>query len=158
MRSKSTLFAAHWKGFLKLLVSISYSCLLSYLVFFARRRRHISERLINEIPLKNTFKDFVKLNLNSDKELYHFYTNLIGNIIIFIPVPAIFILFKIESSRTILFLSFLLSLFIECIQYVFRIGVADVDDIILNVMGSALGLLLICHSGIGNCTIANSDS
>jgi glycopeptide antibiotics resistance protein len=35
------------------------------------------------------------------------------------------------------------SVFIEITQFVFSIGVADVDDIILNTTGAAIGLLIL---------------
>ena len=39
------------------------------------------------------------------------------------------------------------SLLIECTQYVFRVGSFDVDDILLNTLGAALGFIcwLIVH-------------
>ena len=37
---------------------------------------------------------------------------------------------------------FLISLSIEIIQYAFRIGASDIDDIILNCLGGGIGILI----------------
>lgn len=36
----------------------------------------------------------------------------------------------------------MLSLFIEVVQYVFALGATDVDDIILNLIGGFIGLII----------------
>ena len=39
----------------------------------------------------------------------------------------------------VLMLTFILSLFVECIQLIFRVGSFDVDDLILNTTGGVFG-------------------
>ncbi|MEI3265755.1 MAG: VanZ family protein [Frisingicoccus sp.] len=39
-------------------------------------------------------------------------------------------------------MTFLLSLFIECIQLIFRVGSFDVDDLILNTLGGLIGYVI----------------
>lgn len=71
-----------------------------------------------------------------------FIKNVIGNLALFLPYGffAAYTL-KCEKGKLILFLTFLASLTIECVQM--AIGrVFDVDDILLNVMGGYLGYLL----------------
>jgi len=72
-----------------------------------------------------------------------FYSNLIGNIVLFVPFSIITIsVFGIYKIRHVLLLSFALSFAIEALQYIFRVGVADIDDILLNTLGAATGILL----------------
>ena len=67
---------------------------------------------------------------------------LVGNIAWFVPFGF---LLPILSTRKNLFAvvagGFLLSLFIESIQFIFYKGVAELDDLILNVLGVVIGYI-----------------
>ena len=68
-----------------------------------------------------------------------FYRNIIGNIIMFVPF-GFFVSYYLKLNRKsfIFFMTLIVSLVIECIQL--KIGRAfDVDDIILNMVGSLCG-------------------
>ncbi len=120
------------KGFLTIL----YLGTLTYLTFFARRRRHSYEHEKNLIPFQ-VLRDFRRI---SDIGVFNYFSNLIGNILLFVPIAFIFIsIFRIYKLSAILIFSFLLSFAIESLQYIFEVGYADVDDIILNVTGAAVG-------------------
>lgn len=71
-----------------------------------------------------------------------FYRNIIGNIIMFIPFGFFTSYYlKLNKKRVIFYLTLVVSIVIELIQL--KIGRAfDVDDIILNMMGSLLGYYL----------------
>jgi glycopeptide antibiotics resistance protein len=113
-------------------------------VFFARRRRHLDERFLNLIPVRNTLKNFAILDTNSTKDLYNYYSNLAGNILLFVPLPfVISLLYKAKNRKIILLIAVGFSVVIELLQYTFMIGVADIDDILLNTMGAVLGLILL---------------
>lgn len=74
---------------------------------------------------------------------FYFLGNICGNIILFIPFSFIVIqFFRITNFFTILGLALLLSLSIEVTQYFTGLGVADVDDVILNTAGAAIGFYL----------------
>ena len=81
--------------------------------------------------------------------------NLLGNVIGFVPLG--FLLPIIRRKKTFSFLCvifvFLFSLTIEMIQLLFRIGVFDVDDLLLNTLGGLIGYLIYllcqCMSKIG---------
>lgn len=49
---------------------------------------------------------------------------------------------KLPRKRSLV-LAFLLSLFIECCQWIFNLGYAEVDDVMHNTLGAALGLLVM---------------
>jgi glycopeptide antibiotics resistance protein len=70
------------------------------------------------------------------------FGNVVGNIVIFIPLGIYFPLFK-NDKRVItnLLFIFIVSLFVEIIQGLLGIGVSDIDDIILNCFGGLIGIL-----------------
>ena len=74
---------------------------------------------------------------------FNFLGNIFGNIILFIPVGYIAILvFRMSNFWAIVGMAFLMSLSIEAGQYYTGLGVADVDDVILNTAGAAIGFYL----------------
>lgn len=61
---------------------------------------------------------------------------------IFIPLGIYLSLFKNKKKIiTNLLFIFIVSLFVEIIQWYFGIGTADIDDIILNCLGGLIGIL-----------------
>ena len=64
-----------------------------------------------------------------------------GNIVLFIPLGVYFALFREgrESKKTI-FGVFLVSLSAELVQYIFKMGIGDIDDVILNTFGGMIGI------------------
>ena len=71
-----------------------------------------------------------------------FYRNIVGNIIMFIPFGFFTSYYlKLNKKRVIFYLTLIVSIVIELIQL--KIGRAfDIDDIILNVVGSLIGYFL----------------
>lgn len=73
-----------------------------------------------------------------------FFINIIGNVAAFMPFG--FLVPKLRQRRTNLFFmtlfSFELSLCVELLQLVFKLGCFDVDDLLLNTVGGILGYLL----------------
>ena len=92
----------------------------------------------NLIPFK-TIIVYVKgfHNYNLDVWVY----NLFGNVAVFIPLGFLlpFVLRRNRSLGKVLLSSFLIILFAETMQLVLRVGVFDVDDIILNLVGCIIG-------------------
>ena len=89
------------------------------------------------------------INLTLFKELTRyqigtrlFYRNIIGNILMFVPFGFFTSYYlKLEKKRVIFYLTLIVAVVIELIQL--KIGRAfDVDDIILNMVGSFLGYFL----------------
>nr|WP_279628352.1 VanZ family protein [Paenibacillus ferrarius] len=70
------------------------------------------------------------------------FSNVVGNIVIFIPLGTYLSLFK-KDKRVIINLLFIffVSLFVEIIQGLLGIGTSDIDDIILNCLGGWIGIL-----------------
>ena len=100
-------------------------------------------------------------NLQPFKEIMRFYkyrrqlgfmavaTNLFGNVAGFVPFGFILPIINKKKRRffSVVLLSFELSLFIECAQLIFKVGSFDVDDLLLNTIGGALGYLcfFVCN-------------
>lgn len=95
-------------------------------------------RSINLIPfstIHNYYSDFSN----------HFIAlfNVLGNIIIFIPLGVYLKVFKKDIKfKNCVTITFLTSLCVEIIQFTFGIGIADIDDIILNTIGGVVGLFV----------------
>lgn len=91
-------------------------------------------RNINLIPFRS-----ISPYLKNITEPYAF-KNIIANILVFIPLG--FFVSNKNSKNVFKTLAICLSviLSIECIQLLFKIGFFDVDDIILNFIGSLIGM------------------
>ena len=80
--------------------------------------------------------------------MFAVFANLFGNILIFVPY-GFFISMAAERRGFFktLFCSFGLSLCVELVQLVTRVGSFDVDDILLNTIGGVSGYILfvICN-------------
>ncbi|WP_342541786.1 VanZ family protein [Paenisporosarcina sp. FSL H8-0542] len=82
--------------------------------------------------------------------LNHFYymvplRNILGNIILFTPLGFILILkFKrLNNMMSVVLVGVLSSTFIEIIQLLLPNRSFDIDDIILNTLGTMIGLLIL---------------
>lgn len=119
-----------------------YLLILGYFLFLspAYGRRPDITREYNIIPLK-TIKNYIKYRGYIPKI---FVTNILGNIIAFMPmgffIPIIFN--NKRSFLKLIFFSAAISLTIEILQLRFSVGSFDVDDIILNTLGGAIGFCL----------------
>jgi glycopeptide antibiotics resistance protein len=95
-------------------------------------------RSMNLIPF-HTIKGYLS---GTDILLRSFaLTNLLGNIVLFIPLGVYVTLFNRNKGflqNTLLIILF--STCVEIIQYFFRLGVCDVDDVILNSLGGFIGI------------------
>lgn len=97
---------------------------------------------INLVPFKSILHYLFNYhNLNYDI----WFNNLFGLVIAFIPfgflVPIM--LNKIKRLRDVIAISASFSFIVEALQLITRHGVADIDDIILSVVGSILGYTLL---------------
>jgi len=128
--------------------AIFYFAMLFYIFFLARRRRGPAlpwrKRHLNLIPLKNKFAYFISQFNVPNPQLREFYIDFVGNILLFIPFSFFLYFFlHVKDARKIMIISVITSLSIEIIQFALSIGVADIDDVILNTTGAATGLLIL---------------
>ncbi|MBW9159783.1 VanZ family protein, partial [Clostridium tagluense] len=106
-------------------VFICYILLLIKILFLSRIS-HLEHRSINLTPFYSIMEYISGRFANA-------FSNVVGNIVIFIPLGTYLSLFK-NDKRVItnLLLIFIVSLFVEIIQGLLGIGASDIDDIILN--------------------------
>lgn len=112
------------------IVFLYYIILLSNMVIFAR---HNSVNRYNLVP----FKTIIEIFRNGT--VYEVVINIFGNLLMFMPLDYFLIeLFKVKKFTTNFILSFGIILLIEVLQYVFKVGVLDIDDLILCTFGMML--------------------
>lgn len=94
-------------------------------------------RSINIIPFNTIIEFFSSENIDMGRAL----ANIGGNIAIFVPL-GIFVAYAAHNKPLrISFLCLLLTSFaLEVIQYVIALGSSDIDDILLNFAGGAIGV------------------
>lgn len=128
-------------------VFICYILFLFKLLFLSRvslldlfNSQRALDRSINIIPFYS-IKEYISSNIATIKKFA--FSNLVGNIVIFIPLGTYLSLFK-NNKRIItnLLFIFIVSLFVEIIQGLLGIGTSDIDDIILNSLGGLVGILV----------------
>ena len=105
---------------------------------------------INIIPIVHIVRDLLEL-LTPQKTIIkeHTIQNIIGNIILFIPL-GIFLPLLIDKYRCInkvILAAFICSVSIELIQLILRqfeiYRSVDIDDVILNTLGALLGFMIV---------------
>ena len=133
-----------------------YLILLIYFLFFSEifgRTVAFTEYRYNLKPFTEIVRYFTNIR---DKSYMMFFINIVGNIVLFIPFGFLFpILSEKEAFRPgkTFFVTLLVTVSFVCImeiaQLVTKVGVFDVDDIIMNTFGAVMGYILyriICHS------------
>ena len=125
---------------------VLYILLLFYILFFSE----LSGRgLMNRARISYNMQPFLEIK----RYLFHWrqigllasLLNLFGNIIGFAPLGFLLPSFSRRCRRywyNTVMAGYLLSFTVEFTQLIFRAGSCDIDDIILNTLGTALGYLL----------------
>lgn len=128
----------------KFVIQIIYTCYISALIqitiirnwnsFFNINNLSYTMATIQYIPFYTMFNSW-------NNGLWQFIYHVFGNMLWFIPFgffsPLIYSKFK--NLTRLLLLSFTFSFSIEILQFLFNNGISDIDDIILNILGSLLG-------------------
>ena len=121
---------------------IAYLIILVYLLFFAevfgRMENPLAERSYNIEPFKEIMRFY---KYRHTLGIVAFMINVPGNVVAFIPfgffIPIIS-KYKMGMLKTV-FMGMLFSLGVEGIQFIVNVGSFDIDDIILNTLGSVIG-------------------
>ncbi len=132
------------------LLFILYVMLLVYFLFFSEAYGRVADA---EREYRYNLVPFVEIRrfwkYREQLGLFALFTNIFGNVLGFIPygfiLPVIF--YGLRNGFLITMSGFGLSLCIETIQLVTKVGCFDVDDLILNTLGAMLGYLAfaICN-------------
>ena len=129
------------RGFF-LVALIGYLTLLAYLTLFSQfYGRTLLHRRINIIPFE-TILNFIMDSHTTESIII----NIAGNIVAFMPLgfllPAVSR--KFAGVLRIILISLTATTTIEILQYISNVGITDIDDVILNLLGGLLGYFLFC--------------
>lgn len=120
-----------------------YVLLLMYVLFFSEVYGRGAEHMYryNLIPFLEIRRFWM---YREQLGMLAFYTNVLGNVLAFLPYGFLLpVAFSGVNSSLFTTLSGLsVSLCVETIQLITRVGSFDVDDLILNTLGAALGYFL----------------
>lgn len=122
-----------------------YVLLLVYFLFFSEAYGRVAEAdqayRYNLIPFVEIRRFWIYRRQLGTAALF---TNIFGNVLAFIPYGYILpiVTRHLRSGFLIILSGLCLSLSVEVIQLVTKVGCFDVDDLILNTLGAALGYLL----------------
>ena len=74
----------------------------------------------------------------------HAFVNLLGNVVMFIPLGFFqpWLSCRLRTWYKTLLATAMLILLVEGIQYLTQLGSCDIDDVILNIAGAAIGYIL----------------
>lgn len=135
------------------LAFVGYMILLIYFLFFSEeygRTTHFPTYQYNFTPFHEISR-YIKYRETVGMDA--FLINIVGNVIVFMPFG--FFIPGLEKKKLgpvlnflkITGLGYMFSMAVETVQLVSKVGCFDVDDLILNTVGVALGCVCynICH-------------
>ena len=137
-RIKTVILYGVFICYILFLIKLLFLSRISLLLELLNSQRTL-DRSINLIPFYS-IKEYIFSSSATIKKFA--FANVVGNIVIFIPLGTYLSLFK-KDKRVItnLLFIFIVSLFVEIIQGLLGIGASDIDDIILNCLGGLVGIL-----------------
>ncbi|MDP9961042.1 VanZ family protein [Chryseobacterium lathyri] len=120
------------------IIIVPYTLFLLYLMFLGMGRFQYEDNLIRIEPFLSTVQ-FIR-NTIGWKDIVII---VLGNIIMFIPFGFLGWIFPRLKDLQVLLYTFISSIVvIEALQYFTRMGIFEVDDVILNTFGVYLGWVL----------------
>lgn len=138
------------KKTLPILFLILYCAAMVYILFLQRLGKSspltYSEALtanLNLIPFANIYS-YITAPIHSALYVKLLLEDIFGNIFVFIPAGFFLPLFilKFRKFRTFLFIVILIVVIIELLQLFLMLGTCDIDDVILDLLGSMIGFLI----------------
>lgn len=125
------------KKFYKIII-VPYTLFLLYLMFFGMGRRQMDDNLLTVEPIVSTL-NFI----NGCISWKDAFVIVGGNIVMFMPFGFLGWAFpKFNTLKNLLFAFVSAITIVEALQYFSRLGIFEVDDVILNTFGVFLGFLI----------------
>ncbi len=129
------------KKVITLSIIIVYVLMVIYIKFgdtWGRESLLMSKKLVKENPelLKNILNLVPFRGMNTSAVI----RSIIANTVIFIPLG--YFMSKMKSYKIKLSLILITLIGVEIIQYVFSLGVANINDVIFGFLGSLIGMLI----------------
>jgi glycopeptide antibiotics resistance protein len=133
---------------LLIIVLAGYLLLIGRVLFYQHgaidRQTFFQERVANLVPFSSTYFNIWLAKENGGAYIFRAFWLAGGNLLLLMPwgllAPAV--LPSLHHVRRIAWSGFLISFSAESIQFIFRIGVFETDDILLNTTGAVLGYYL----------------
>lgn len=122
------------KKFYKFII-LPYTIFLLYLMFFGMGRLQYEDHIVRIKPIFSTVW-FIKETIS----WFDIIKIVLGNVVMFIPFGFLGWIFPQLNNLKNLIITFVsVIVIVEALQYFSRLGVFDVDDVILNTFGVFLG-------------------
>ena len=125
-----------WRGISYIVTIVSIISII-YMTILSRTPTDVGE--VHLIPLHSL--------VLGEKQAELFRTMLM-NVLLFVPLGlGVTYTFHLSINKVVAYsiiFSFILSITIEFLQYILRLGCAEVDDILCNTLGGAIGTLSYC--------------
>lgn len=120
------------------IIIVPYTLFLLYLMFLGMGRFQYEENLITVEPVFSTIK-FIQ----GPHKTIDIMRIVLGNIIMFIPFGFLgWVIPELRKLKPLLFGFISCIVIVEALQYFTRMGIFEVDDILLNTFGVYIGWLL----------------
>ncbi|KAA2224529.1 VanZ family protein [Chryseobacterium sediminis] len=117
------------------IIIVPYTLFLLYLMFLGMGRFQYEENLLTLEPVFSTIKFIQGPNRTIDIVMI-----VLGNIIMFIPFGFLGWIFPdLKKLKPLIFSFISCIVIVEALQYFTRMGIFEVDDIIMNTFGVYLG-------------------
>ncbi|SIO04291.1 VanZ family protein [Chryseobacterium scophthalmum] len=125
------------KKFYKFII-LPYTIFLLYLMFFGMGRLQYEDNIVRIKPIVSTIW-FIHETIS----WLDIIRIVLGNVVMFIPFGFLGWIFPQLKNLKSLIITFVSAIVIvEALQYFSRLGVFDVDDVLLNTFGVFLGFLI----------------
>ena len=121
---------------------VLYVLILVYLLFFSEGYGRVAQA---EREYRYNLVPFVEIRrfwtYREQLGMFALFTNIFGNVMGFVPYGFVLpvIARRMRNGFFIILSGFCISLSVEVIQLITKVGCFDVDDMILNTLGAALG-------------------
>ena len=125
------------------LLFLVYAGAMAWLLF-GQRWGGTFYRSVNLTPFVTIRLYWKLLHSESDYLVRHAFVNLVGNVVMFIPLGFFqpWLSAKLRTWYKTLASTMVLILLVEAVQYLTRLGSCDIDDLILNIVGAVIGYIL----------------
>lgn len=132
-----------FKSFFRLssiIFGLLYLAILFYALFFKAINIKAARNGVNLVPFSTIIPYITKANTNLNGPAI---MNILANIFLFIPLGFyVEVLLRKRKMKIRIMIIILIPIIVELIQFVFSLGICDVDDVILNAIGGLLGILV----------------
>ena len=128
---------------LKILSILYYIFIIYGTLLWGKRNDNYNYRSeTNLILFSKKLLKYNKFDHINDLNKIYFFLEIVLNCFLFLPFSAsiFFLIGKRISTSIQIFIIIFIVLGIETGQYIFNIGVFDIDDIVLNVLGGIIGI------------------